>query len=470
MRLPVLISLVLLLAVRPAAASGLALAGHGVRAMGRGGALVAGGDDAGGIWQNPAVIAGLPGFQVALDGTLIFFGAQYTRVDSGGNLLPTISFEGPILPIPTFAISRQVGPRRLFLGLALTAPYSATIVYPRPSYAACDPAAPARCIDTAHYDAPQRYSIISQNGTTMILLDLVVAYQILPQLSVGLSLQNYFINFTSLSSISSYNGALASGPEDPDFDSLVQTKMLSMFNPSAKLGVLYRPHPMVTIGASYQLPFWVRGGAKINVQLPVSPLYEKASVEGDSAQMRLTLPMCLRTGIEVRPIPALRLELGVDWEQWSAFDAIYVDPQEIFILNIPSIDRYRVPTLATPLNFRDTLTVRLGAEYHFSSLPLVLRAGYIFEQGAAEGAAMSVSGLDGNKHLVTAGAGYAIGGYRFDVYFAHSIRSTNVVDWQQSLARQINPINPKGAVTVGGGSYAMSYSLVGLGVSKSFPW
>jgi long-chain fatty acid transport protein len=470
MRVLLLVCLVLSLPARLVEASGLSLAGHGVRAMGRGGALVAGGDDAGGIWQNPAVIAGLPGFQVALDGTLVFFRAQYTRVDSGGNILPTVSFEGPILPIPTFAISRQVGLKRLFLGLGLTAPYSPTIVYPGPSYAPCDAAAPVHCIDTAHRDAPQRYSIISQDGTKMILLDLVAAYQILPQLSVGLSLQNYFINFTSISSITSYNGALASGPEDPDFDSLVQSKMLSMFNPSAKFGFLYRPHPMVTIGASYQLPFWVSGASKINVQLPVSPLYEKASVQGDSARMRMTLPMCLRTGVEVRPIPSLRVELGVDWEQWSAFDAIYVDPQDIYILNIPSIDRFRVPTLATPLNLGDTITVRLGAEYLFSRLPLVIRAGYIFEQGAASGAAMSVSGLDGNKHLVTVGAGYSVGGYRFDFYFAHAIQSTNVVDWKESLAKQINPINPGGAATIGGGSYTMSYSLVGLGVAKSFPW
>ena len=467
--LPRALLLLILALPAPAVAGGMALAGHGVRAMGRAGAVVAGGDDPGAIWYNPAAIAGLPGLQVTLDGVIVLYSTEYTRVDSGGNLLAPVSDSGPILPLPVLALSRRVY-RELYLGFSVTAPYSPVGAYPAPNYGRCDPVAPAHCIDTVHTDSPQRYSLITQDGTKFILLELVAAYRLLPQLSVGLSLQNYFINFVSLSSITSYNGALSSGPEDPDFDSLTYLKQLTLFNPSVKVGATYRPHPRVTLGLSYQLPFWVRGDAQVNVQLPLSPLYEKATVEGSTAEVKYTLPMCLRAGVEVRPVDELRLELGFDWEQWSAMRAIEVFPKDIYILNIPSIDRYKVPALATLLNFRDTFTVRLGGEYTFARFPLALRAGYIFESGAAAGAQMSVMAIDNHKHLLTLGLGYTVGGYRLDAMFARSFSGTAVVDFRESSALQVNPINPKGAVGVGGGSYKAAYSLIGLGVSKSFPW
>jgi len=291
---------------------------------------------------------------------------------------------------------------------------------------------------------------------------------VLPGLLVGVSLQNLFVNFVTFSAISSYNGALSSGPEDPEYDSLAQLKLVDNFNPSGKVGIIYSPHRMVRLGVSYQLPFWIRGGGKINVQLPTSSLYEKSRVEGDSADVAITLPMMLRAGVEVRPLEGLRVELEVDWEQWSATQSIQVFPKDIFILNIPSIDRYRVPTLQTPLNFQDSVTVRLGAEHTFQRIPLTLRGGYLFERGATQQAYASVGSMDSDKHVITLGVGYAVAGYRFDLMVARSFSATRVVDFRESKSLQVNPINPTGAVGVGGGTYHSDYTVFGIGAHKSF--
>jgi long-chain fatty acid transport protein len=451
-----------------ALAGGLALPGHGVRSFARAGAFTAGGDDPSGIWQNPANIGGLDGIRVVLDGALIFSRIRYTRVDSGGNLLREVQGEGPLIPVPTAAISFPAIKDRLWLGFAFSAPYSPVLAYPAPSYAPCAPERPSGCLDTVHADAPQRYSVISQDGTRFVQIDLAAAVRILPSLTIGISLQNMFVQFVTLSSITSYNGALSSGPEDPDFDSLTETRMLRLFNPSAKLGLIWQPHPRVRVGASFQLPFWIRGDAEINVQLPVSPLYEKASVEGKQARLELTLPFVLRTGIEVRPIPSLRIELGVDYDQWSLLEAIRVFPQDIYILNIPSIDRYKVPDLAIGVNMRDTFTLRLGGEYTLSRLPLTLRLGYIFDLGASEDAYASALSLDDNKHVLTLGVGYNLRGYQVDLTFAQSFTGTRSVDFRESKSMQINPINPSGAVAIGGGSYSSTFSLLGLAVGKTF--
>jgi len=224
----------------------------------------------------------------------------------------------------------------------------------------------------------------------------------------------------------------------------------------------------VTIGVSLQLPFWVKGDADVDVQLPTSPLYEKASVEGRTAQVEFTLPMVLRTGVEVRPRPNLRVELGLDWDRWSMTQSIKLHPKDIYILNLPSIDRYKVPDMENVFNFRDTVTLRLGGEYFFTRLPLVLRAGYIFELGAVQDRYASVMSMDSNKHVLTVGAGYSLAGYRLDLMLAQSFSGTRVVDYRESDSRQINPINPTSAAAIGGGTYKSSFTLLGLGLGKSF--
>jgi long-chain fatty acid transport protein len=463
-----LLALLLALAPALARAGGLALPGHGVRSFARGGAFTAGGDDPSGIWQNPANLGGLPGIHVVLDGALIFQRTRYTRVDSGGNLLPEIQGEGPLIPVPTAAISLPAVKDRLWLGFAFSAPYSPVIAYPAPSYAPCTAERPSQCLDTVHGDAPQRYSVISQDGTRFVQIDLAAAWRVHPTFTLGLALQNMFVQFVTLSSITSYNGALSSGPEDPDFDSLTETRMRRFFNPSAKLGLIWQPHPLVRVGASFQLPFWIRGDAEINVQLPLSPLYEKASVEGREARLEMTLPFIARLGVEVRPLEGLRVELGFDYDTWSMLDAIKAFPKDIYILNIPSIDRYKVPPIGIGVNLRDTFTIRLGGEYTLARLPLTLRLGYIFDRGAATDEYASAMSMDDDKHVLTTGIGYELRGYRFDVTFAQSFSGTRVVDFRESRAYQINPINPVGAATIGGGSYSSSFSLLGLGVSKVF--
>jgi long-chain fatty acid transport protein len=285
---------------------------------------------------------------------------------------------------------------------------------------------------------------------------------------VGVSVQNLFANFVSLNAISSDNGVLASGPEDPDFDSLSQLHMTDLFNPSAKLGVIFTPHEMVRLGASLQLPFWISAEARIKVQLPVSPVYEKSWVEGDRADVELTFPLTLKLGAELRPLDGLRVELGFDWEHWSPLDAIRILPIDIYMFNIPSIDRYKVPEQKIVLNFHDVFTVRLGGEYYLQPVPLILRAGYIFERGAVDQEYASVLAMDSDKHLLTVGLGYVLWGYRLDLVYAHAFSPERVVDFRESKSPQVNPINPTGAAMVGGGTYQSSIDIIGIGASKAF--
>jgi long-chain fatty acid transport protein len=447
-------------------AGGLFLPYHGARGLGRAGAFVAGADDPGGIWYNPATIDRKSRLELLVDATMVLYQMSYTRVDSGGNLLPNVRSEAVPLPIPTLAFTMPVE-KRLWIGASLSAGSGVLPTYPRPSYGPCNPAAPGNCLDTAHFDAPQRYSLVSFEGTLFLRLDLAVAYQLLPNLTIGVALQNSVAHLSQVKAITSYNGALSSGPEDPDFDSLTEVKMTDLFNPSAQIGIVYRPFSNLTIALTYQLPTWFDSEAQLAVQLPVSPLYEASTVEGTSAEVSFRFPMSAALGVEYRPLSRLRVELDIVWENWSTLERIAFSPNDIRILDLPGVGTYLVPSSYEYLSCQDSVSFRLGGEYHFAALPLVLRMGYGFELGATPIAATSVVSNDFNKHLFTVGMSYQFGRVRVDAAYGFVLTPRRNVDFRQSTAVQINPVNPTGVNSVGGGNYKQTHHSLGLGVTVS---
>ena len=93
-----------------ASAAGLYFSDRGVRAVGRGGAFVAGADDLGAVWYNPAGLADA-GTSILVDGTWLNFSSEFKRqtqvVDASGTVrrfdYPTVKGTTPFLPIPTIA-------------------------------------------------------------------------------------------------------------------------------------------------------------------------------------------------------------------------------------------------------------------------------------------------------------------------------------------------------------------------------
>src|SRR5579859_4449240 len=90
-----------------ARAAGLYFSDRGVRPLGRGGAYVAGADDLGAIWYNPAGIVDAPS-SILFDASWLHFTSEFTRrsqvLDSSGTVrvyeFPTTHGTSPILPIP----------------------------------------------------------------------------------------------------------------------------------------------------------------------------------------------------------------------------------------------------------------------------------------------------------------------------------------------------------------------------------
>src|ERR1700754_4350517 len=100
-----LLGFAVFLASSNARAGGLYTSDRGVRPLGRGGAFVAGADDLGAIWYNPAGLADA-GTSLLVDFSWVNFSAEYTRstqvTDANGTVrvvdFPEVKGSTPFLP------------------------------------------------------------------------------------------------------------------------------------------------------------------------------------------------------------------------------------------------------------------------------------------------------------------------------------------------------------------------------------
>src|SRR5579885_1097449 len=164
--------------VSDASAAGLYFSDRGVRPLSRGGAVVAGADDVGAIWYNPAGLTEA-GTSLFADFSWLHFTADVTRrsqiADSGGTLpnydSPTASGDAGFLPIPTIGASYKFNePKGLSIAAGIYAPYSPITTFP---------------MTVNGQPAATRYSLVSLDGSALVTLGGYVAYKPIDEISIG---------------------------------------------------------------------------------------------------------------------------------------------------------------------------------------------------------------------------------------------------------------------------------------------
>lgn len=455
-----------------AEAGGLFLTDRGTRPLGRGFAFVAGADDPQSIWYNPAGL-GWSGQQLLLDATMTFLRADFARVDSGGNLLPTVSVDAAKLPIPMIAYSHPLRDD-LVLGFGIHAPNASLLRWPRgvtvDGSGTCDATGEpmAGC-----ESAPQRYSLYSLEGSAFVNITPAVAYKPIPELSIGVGMHLLLGRFVGETAISACDGFICTQAENPEYDGLARFDLNPIVHPGFTLGATY-DGGMVRVGAS--MVWWpgaVSGDAKLDVRLPSAPLFDGARVEGDTARLELDLPLMVRAGVEVRPMRTLRIELAYVWEHWSTQDAARIEPNDIWIRDAVAIGDYQVGDINIPRNMNDVHSLRLGAELEAVEDTLTVSLGVNYENGSFDNAYLSPLTLDSRKVVLALGASVQVKqGLFLDVSYGHIFMADpNVTN---SAVPQPNPIRPPrspdvpapagGAAFVGNGQYSMEADIVGIGL------
>ena len=456
----------------PAEGAGLYLSERGVRPLGRAGAFVAGADDLGAIYYNPAGLADV-GKSFLFDATYVHFSSEYTRRtvvrQTDPNTGETISdqiqtfapVEGsaPFIPIPTLAFS-FVPKDKWTVALGLWAPYAGIATYP----------------DKVNGQAaPQRYSLLSLEGSALAVVGGYASYQISPTLRVGAGVEVLAGIFKSTVVFSGcVPDKFFCAPEQPDWDVLAELNVGPIIAPSANAGVVWLPHPKVRVGLSGHLPFWVRSSGTIRTRLPAAAPFATATQEGDEADVAFELPWNLRAGVEARPVQNLRLEAALAYDGWGVHDSIRVDPQGVALKNVVGFpETYYIPSVNLERQFQGAFSVRLGGEYRIpvSKAQLDIRAGVGFETSAVPNEYVSVLTIDSNKLTPSIGAGVTIGAIRLDMVVAHAFFFSQDVDPRQAKIGQVSPVvaNPSpNPNIINGGTYSANATMIGLGAAYTF--
>lgn len=455
-------------------AGGLYFAARGVRPLGRGGAFVAGADDAGAVYYNPAGLA-YAGHQLLIDAAWLQYSDTFQRqailhqVDPNTGqptgttfeqTFPAVHGTTPVLPIPTLAYTDNFGLQRWNFAAAAWAPYAAITSYPE---------------TVGGQPAPQRYSLISLDGSALAVVGAYGSYRPSPKLALGAGLEMLTGFFTSEVVFNACPPErLVCEPEEPSYDALSRLKTGPIFAPSGIVGAIYAPSPAVRFGASFHLPFWIDSPAQVDVRLPSAVLFENARQQGHSGTVTFQLPWTARAGVEFRGIPATRIEAAFVYEAWSMHDSIQMQPDNIELTGVQGFpSTYRVNAITIPRHFRDTYSIRLGGEHSFriGHDQLDVRAGGMYEPSAIPTRYLSALTVDLDKVTLALGGSLHIGKWRFDGVYARVIGLPKTVAPSQAAIAAVNPVRanpPQYPDTINGGTYQASANVYGVGLAYQF--
>jgi long-chain fatty acid transport protein len=467
------LSLTLASVSAPAHAGGLYYADRGVRPLGRAGAFVAGADDLGALAYNPAGIFEAGG-QFLLDGSWVHFTSDYTRVanvqqidPNTGQLvgtyqqtMPTVSGTTPVLPIPTIAVSFKPA-RDWVLAVGAWAPYAALTSYPQTV--------------GNNQPAPQRYSLITLDGSLLAFVGAGVAWSPIKELRIGATAGMLTGVFKTQATFAGcVPERFLCAPEEPSWDVAAQLNVGPIFAPTGSFGVQVLPHPAWRIGAAFQLPVWVRSPATLDTRLPATPVFERASQQGNSGSVAFDLPWTLRWGLETRVVPDLKVELAGRVEAWSMHNSITMTPNNIALTNVAGFpSTYYIPPVTLARDFQNSYAVNLGAEYHLKGAGLEwdVRGGVSYESTAVPNNYLSVLTIDQNKITGAIGGSLYWRKLRFDLVYAHVFGISADVDPNQAKISLVSPVQanpPKNPDFINGGHYAARADVLGLGLAYTF--
>jgi long-chain fatty acid transport protein len=458
----------------PAEAAGLYTADRGVRPLGRGGAFVAGADDLGAVWYNPAGLADA-GTTLFIDLAWMNFSSEYKRktqvTDAGGTVrtyeYPRVDGTTPFLPIPTLGGTYNFGDKKQYTAaFSVLAPYASIASYP---------------LTVNGQPSPSRYSLVSLDGSALAVAGAYFSYKPIEQIRIGGGLQALVGNFNSRVVFSaSPPDRLISSPEDPTYDALSQLKVGPIVAPSANFGIIAIPEKHVRIGLSGQLPFWVNAPATIQVRLPTAAVFDNARQEGEDARVRFRLPPIVRAGIEYRTDLGdennLRIEVAYVREFWSLHESIDVRPENVKLYGITGFPSpFGVAPISLPRHFQDSNSFRAGFEYStksiFTSNRTDLRAGISYETSGIPEQWVSPLTYDANKVVGGAGGSLHAGeNWRLDAVAALVLLDGTQVPPDQAQVPRVNPVqgNPTKTEAINGGDYSARAIILGVGAQYKF--
>jgi len=434
-------------------AGGYLYSDSGIVATGRGGAWVAGADTQFAQRYNPAGLVRIEAPTVNLGWSGVQQNVSFERAKADGGFYKPAVNEAPPFSVPQLGFATPIGETFGF------------------AFGFHSPFAPSSDYDE---EGPQRYSL---KETTIIQFSLgpSLAWQPVPQFAIGLSVHYQMLQVSQTLDIT------YSGVDEPGGDIAIGLDVMDAANINMNAGVLIEPIEQLSIGASFEPPIVYRARGSADVDFDgnaVQDMLNKTVYTDKDVLATIRLPLILRGGVAVRPVPKLEIETAVVWQQWSKNSdipiedvAFTLDVMEGSLLEIlvPPEEQTIDQDFEIPQNFQNTTSYRLGAEYAF--LPeLDWRLGGSYETGALLPKFMDVSLVDPAKWQFGTGPSVHLLERKlrldgaFAMIFFPEVNVTNSTRIQTD-AGVLDGITP---LVVGNGTYNSNGWIVGLQASYIF--
>ncbi|MEJ2217540.1 MAG: outer membrane protein transport protein [Gemmatimonadota bacterium] len=398
-----------LLVAAPLHAQGAAVYTHSACLSARGQAGVAATcKDGSSIYYNPAAIVTTPG-AIGAGVTVIFNGGSYTYDSTG-----VVVKRDPAAPIVPHAYVTYPLGDRLAVGAGVFAPYGLTV------------------------DWPETFEGRFMSWKTVlqgIYIQPTVAYDLLPGvLSVGAGLDVVLggIEFNQHIDGPIEDNQLALLGVPPGTDIAAARLKGSGTGVAFNVGVLARLGDRLSIGARYMSPAKVSldgnatfnqiatgrtlampksllnpsltGDTIIGLDALVAPEFQTGGALSDqTVSSEITFPPQAVVGVRYEPIDGLQLLGDFQWTGWDTFDQIIADFQY-------------APQLTMVLDYKNTYTYRLGADYEVTD-GFAIRAGWSYNTAATPDRTVTPLLPESMRDIATAGFGYTTGNLTIDVFY-----------------------------------------------------
>lgn len=434
----------LLLTTLGAAASGFYFPDAGVVAAGRGGAFTAGADNQFAQYYNPAGLVRIDTPTIHLGGVSVRQDVTFARLAEDGTLMEPVVNDPPFFPIPEMGFALPLVPDKLVLAVGFYSPVTSMYEYDR--------------------EGAQRYTILDAQ-LWQGWVGPSIAWRPVPWLSIGAGLSYNFFHVEQGITVTT------SGKDDPSADVDVLVDVWDLNNIHGNAGIIVEPIQQLSIGVSVQPPGTFTASGEGSLDFSGHALWEAGFIDqavwsDEDVTMGMRLPLVLRTGVAVRPIHGLEVEVDWVYEAWSQLDEIKVTDVDVVVTG-DLMDQPVQETFDLPATFRDAWSLRLGAEYDLGEVAS-FRLGGMYDRSAFHPTNVSVALMDTDKLQVGAGATVKLLGDRLWLDGLFSWVFYAPLEMRDSAVPQINAWDEDQVMIVGDGDYSSSGLMVGLGLRYRF--
>jgi long-chain fatty acid transport protein len=362
---------------------------EGGAALGKLGGKVALSDDAAAVAHNPANLTELKEAEVQASVTLINTETKYSSpmgsatTEDAWKYLPNLFYASPIKDT------------RYAVGFGVTTPFGQSTVWDKES--------------VFRYSAPYfaEMKTINMNPT--------LAAKVNDKVSVAAGLDVYWSSL-DLKQVFPWK-MVTKNPMSPDGEVRMQGSGVGIGGNAA---VTFRPAPCHIVALTYRSPVTVDyEGDTDFTGFPPGAEAMGISAESDF-DASIEFPAVAALGYAVKITDTVRVEVDVEWVQFSKYDELSLDAGQ----NNPLIQRpgsvNPMAPVVVPQKWDDTWTYGLGAEWDVRS-DLTLRAGYIFLESPVPEETLAPTLPDADRHVISVGAGLHRNGHRLDVAYGYSV-------------------------------------------------